>query len=262
MYANREGTFNAYPANIGVTDSGPNNLATVIIGFRLFEELVNGEWTDCSQEAIDVTGYFYLEKKDGQVNNVAVDALRAALNWTTDDPAWLQQTDLSQVPVQLKLGNEEYNGKTKVKVQFLNPYGSTAGGVPKGDEQTHQAIRMRLSDKLRAYMGGTPAPAPNPVPRTAPAQKAPVPQAQPPIVPPPAKKTMPPARPPVATATLEQAWEEFGRHCQGDKWSQDEVENEWFRIIAELFPGKQTDQLSGTEWQVMLTEGHTKIIPF
>ncbi len=260
MYANREGLFNAYPVNVGVTDSGPNNLATVIVGFRLFEELVNGEWVDCSQEAIDVTGYFYLEKKDGQVNNVAVDALRTALNWTTDDPAWLQETDLSQVPVQLKLGNEEYNGKTKIKVQFLNPYGSTAGGIPKGDAQTHQGIRLRLSDKLRAYMGGTPAPAPKPAPRTTPAAKAP-----PRAPPPPAKKAMPPARPPMAMATMEQAWDEFTRHCPPPpegKWDQASIENEWFRIIAQLFPGKQAWSSFGAEWQVMLTEGPTKIVPF
>ena len=264
MYANREGLFNAYPINCGVADTGQNNLATVVIQFRLFEELVNGEWTDCLAEGMEVTGYFYLEKKDGQVNTVAVDALRTALGWNTDDPAWIQQTDLSGVPVQVKLANEEYNGKTKVKVQFLNPYGSTAGGVPKGDEKTHQNIRTRLGAKLRAYMGGTPAPAPKPAPRPAQAAPAAPPKAAVPPAPtkPAMRAPLPPKPAAQQTATMEQAWAEFTSHCTHEQWTQEAIEKEWFRIVAELFPGKQSEQLSGVEWQVMLTEGPGKIIPF
>jgi hypothetical protein len=267
MYANREGLFNAYPINCGVADTGQNNLATVVIQFHLFEELVNGEWTDCSAESMELTGYFYLEKRDGQVNTSAVDSLRAALGWNTDDPAWIQQTDLSHVPVQVKLANEEYNGKTKLKVQFLNPYGSMAGSVPKGDEKTHQNIRTRLSAKLRAYMGGAPAPAPKPAPRNQPAQTAPQKATTPP-----AKQAQAPAtaKPPQTTAprqgseqaTMEEAWAEFTSHCTGDQWTQEAIEKEWFSILSQMFPTKQPEQLSGTEWAIVKQQAPGKIIPF
>ena len=65
-----------------------------------------------------------------------------------------------------------------------------------------------------------------------------------------------------ATATMEQAWAEFTKHCPPPKWDQAAIENEWFRIIAEMFPGKQPDQLTGADWAVMLAQGSAKIIPF
>ena len=86
MIPNREGLFHAYAVNIGVGETGPNKLATATILFALFEELQpGGEWADCSGENWDVTGYFYLEKKDGGANSITVDALRAAFNWDGRD---------------------------------------------------------------------------------------------------------------------------------------------------------------------------------
>ena len=61
---------------------------------------------------------------------------------------------------------------------------------------------------------------------------------------------------------MEQAWDEFIKQCDGEKWDQKAVEAEWFRIIAEMFPGKQPDELSTAEWAIMRDEGPGKIIPF
>ena len=256
MNPDREGLFHAYPADIGVDETGPNKLATVVIEFTLFEELVNGGWVDCSPEGLSILGYFYLEKKDGSVNTHSIDALKASLGWDGRDPFWLQENDLSQHPVQIKLGNEQYEGRQRLKVLFLNTYGASGQSVPKGDDKVRHSIQTRLGGKLRAHAGGTPAPAPTPAPRAAQASQPPKAAALPP------KKSAPPARSPQATATLEQAWEEFTRHCNGEKWTQEAIENEWFRIIAEMFPGKQPDELSGVEWAVMLAQGPGNIIPF
>ena len=68
MIPNREGLFNAYPAEVGVDETGPNKLATCIIKFHLYEELqASGEWADCAADNFEITGYFYLEKKDGSL---------------------------------------------------------------------------------------------------------------------------------------------------------------------------------------------------
>ena len=253
MIPNREGLFNAYPANIGVDETGPNNLATCIISFQLYEELQpDGEWADCSDDNFDITGYFYLEKKDGALNTITIDSLKAALGWDGRDPFWLQETDLSEHPVQVKLAFEEYGGKTRLKVQFLNPYGSTGGGgVSKADGTTRTAIGNRLGSKLRALAG--------------PGQPAAKPVASPKL--PPAKPKAPPAAPEPASArpgeaTMEQAWEEFVKHCPSEKWDQQAIETEWFRIIADLFPGKQPDELSAIDWATMRDEGPTRILPF
>ncbi len=256
MIPNREGLFNAYPADIGIDETGPNNLTTSIIGFRLYEELQpSGEWADCSDENFQITGYFYLEKRDGSLNSITIDSLKAALGWDGRDPFWLQETDLSEHPVQVKLAFEQYDGKTRLKVQYLNPYGSTGGGgITKADESTKTAIRNRIGSKLRAHSG--------------PAQPAaPKPASQP--KPPPAKpKTAPPVPPtapeadPAPEGTMDEAWTEFTKACDGEKWTQDAIEKEWFRVIAELFPGKQPDELTAAEWATMRDEGPGKIIPF
>ena len=256
MIPNREGLFNAYPVDIGVDETGPNKLTTCIINFKLYEELQpTGEWSDCSHEGFEVTGYFYLEKKDGGLNTITLDAMKAALGWDGRDVFWLQETDLSQHAVQVKLAFEEYNGKTRLKVAYLNPYGSTGGGaVTKADEATRKSIANRMGPKLRAMAGPAQASMPKPVapPKLPPAKpKAPTP-------PPPQAE---PAREP-SEATMESAWEEFVKHCPPPKWDQEATEKEWFRILAELFPGKQPDQLSGVEWATMRDEGPAKIIPF
>ncbi len=241
MLPNREGLFHAYPVEVGVDETGPNNLATCIIKFCLFEELTGSEWRPCTDEDLDITGYFYLEKRDGALNSVALDALKAALGWDGRDPFWLQDTDLAQHPVQVKLGYEEYNGKRRLKVQFLNPYGSSGGGVTKADENTRQSIKTRLGSKFRAMAGPAPAqtsaPAKPPAPPTPPETKA-------------------------NESTLEEAWAAFAASDGAKKMDQEGLEKEWFRILADLFPGKQPDDLTPAEWAKMQDEGPGNIVPF
>lgn len=270
MLPSREGLFNAYPVEIGIDETGPNKLATCIIRFKLYEELqASGEWADCADEKWEITGYFYLEKKDGSLNTVTIDALKAALGWDGRDPFWLQETDLAEHAVQVKLGFEEYGGKTRIKVQYLNPFGSTGGGgVTKADDATRRTIGNRLGSKLRALSGPAPAPA-KPTKPTAPPKLPPAkPKAQP-TAPPtaPAPKPEPalqPAEAPrdPASATMDEAWAEFCKSCPPPKWDQAAVEGEWFRILAELFPSKQPNELSPAEWAVMRDEGATRIVPF
>lgn len=273
MLPTREGLFNAYPIEIGIDETGPNNLATCIIRFDLYEELQpDGQWGDCTGENWEITGYFYLEKKDGSLNTLTLDALKAALGWDGRDPFWLQETDLSGHPVQVKLGFEEYGGKTRIKVQYLNPFGSTGGGgVSKADDATRRTISNRLGSKLRAMAGPAQAPAKPAKPAGPPKLPPARPKAQPtPAAPAPKAEPAPPAEPaaPVEqprdpeAATMEEAWAEFCKHCPPPKWDQAAVEAEWFRIIAELFPGKQPDELTPAEWAAMRDQGPAQIIPF
>jgi len=247
MLPDREGLFNAYPTEIGVAETGPNNLATCTVHFRIVEELLAEQWADCSAENLEITGYFYLEKKDGSLNSVAIEALKAALGWDGRDPFWLQDTDLTQQPVQLKLGFEQYNGQPKIKVQFLNPYGrEPTSGVSRADDAARRALNARLGAKLRAAAGGTPAPAPRPSGKPAPPKR-------------PAKA---PTQPAGATATMEEAWAEFCAHCTDEKWTDDAISEEWFRIVNEMYPGKQPEQLTPADWAVVKDKAPGMILPF
>jgi len=253
MLANREGLFHGHPVEIGLGETQQNKLLQAVILYRLTEELVQGQWVDISAEGLEVRGFHILEKKDHSLNDNTIEALKAALGWDGRDPFWLQDqaAELAEKPVQVKLAFEEYNGSTTLKVQFLNPYGSRPGGVPRADDELRRNVTNRLGPKFRALAGGTPANAPKPAGKPAP--PAPKPAA---------------AKAPTATAeapkpaTLEEAWAEFTRHCPPEKWDQQAIEAEWFRIIAELFPGKQPDQLTAADWGVMLVDGPVRILPF
>ena len=75
MMPNREGLFHAYPAAVGLGETRENKLLQVVIQYRLFEELVEGQWADCSGEHLEITGYHILEKRDGSLNTSTIEAL-------------------------------------------------------------------------------------------------------------------------------------------------------------------------------------------
>ena len=261
MLANREGTFHAYPIDVGVNETGPNHLATVTIVFKLFEERFGAGWLDCSQEAMEITGWFYLEKKDGSLNDKTIESLKAALGWDGRDPFWLQDNaaELAEHAVQVKLAFEEFNGATNLKVQYLNPYGSTAGGVSKADDNGRKSIQRRIGSKLRALAGGTPANPPKAAGKPARAAKP-----APAVKPAPPTPAAPAARAPrPGKATIDEAWDAFLQEYESrDGGSVEDRDQQWFRVISELFPGKRPDQLTRDECNILLTEGPGHIIPF
>jgi hypothetical protein len=262
MLANREGLFHAYPVAIGLGETRENRLLQVVILYRLTEELTGDGWVDCSGENMEISGYHYLEKRDHSLNESTIAALKAALGWDGRDPFWLQDNAeaLAQQPVQVKLAFEEYDGGRNIKVKFLNPYGAKgSGSVPKADDDMRRNVSNRLGAKFRAQAGGTPANPPKPIGKPV-APAAPAAPAKPAPTPPVPAPAATPAAP--TPATMDQAWAEFTSHCTGDKWDQQAVEKEWFRILADLFPGKQPDQLTPADWGRMLAEGPGNIIPF
>src|SRR5436309_1611217 len=133
MLPDREGRFKATIAEHGVAETGPNRLATFICKFALNEELVNAEWMplDPDQSGFDITGYFYLEKKDGSINTVTVDQLKAAFGWDGRDPMWLQDADFGGFTVQVKLEYELFDGKQRLKVRYVDAEDASPAGVPK-----------------------------------------------------------------------------------------------------------------------------------
>jgi hypothetical protein len=261
MIPNREGRFKASILDHGVSETGPNKLATFVCQYRLQSELINGEWVAVAED-FEISGYHYLEKKDGSINQVTVDSLKAAFGWDGRDPFWLQDADLSGLLVQIKLGFEDYNGKQRIKVQFVDAENASPRDVPKADDNSRRAINTRLGSKFRAMAGGSPAPAPKPTTLRPAAAKPSAPAGKPaaaaPVKPAAPVANVKQAPPP---ATLEQAWAEFVKNCNPE-WGQEHVEAEWFAVLAQLFPGKQSDQLSPAEWGVMLAEGPDHITPF
>ncbi|MCG3181417.1 MAG: hypothetical protein BIFFINMI_03810 [Phycisphaerae bacterium] len=270
MLPNREGRFKATIADHGVAETGPNNLATFVCQYKPVAELVNGEWADVDED-FEISGYHYLEKKDGSINQVTIDSLKAAFGWDGRDPFWLQDADLSGLLVQVKLGFEEYEGKQRIKVQFVDAEDATPRDVPKADDNSRRSITTRLGAKFRALAGGSPAPAPKPSAARPTLPAKPAPATRPTSTA--GSNASAPAsgsgsNPPTGTApeaTMEQAWAEFTKHCldrDGKPLTQEQTEAEWFAVLAQLFPGKQPADLSAADWAMMRDEGPNHITPF
>jgi hypothetical protein len=247
MLPNREGRFKANIIEHGVAETGPNNLATFVCKFGLIQELANGDWL-AVDENLDITGYFYLEKKDGSINTITVDALKEAFGWDGRDPLWLQDTDFvsSGLLVQVKLGYELYNGKQRLKVQFVDPESAAPAGAARADDNTRRSLSTRLGSKLRALAGGTAVNPPKPAaPPRAPAAPG-RPSAKAPAKPVPKDLAAP--------STMNDVWAQFSKACP-EHFSQEQTEGEWFRILGELFPGKNVQALSPDDWGVMRDRG-------
>ncbi len=266
MLPDREGRFKARILEHGVSETGPNNLATFVCRFQLVQELSGAEWIHVDQD-LDITGYFYLEKKDGSLNSITIDNLKAAFGWDGRDPFWLQDSDFSEHVVQVKLAIEEYNGKSRVKVKYVDAEHASPTDVPQADDNERRTIGSRLGAKFRANAGGTPVPAPKPAtsrptppaPPAPPATKAGAPSTSKPLTPAPSNAGAATASLP-QTATMQQAWEALVKACP-PKWAQADIESEWFRILGELFPGKTPEALSPQEWGIVVAEAPGKVVP-
>lgn len=258
MLPNREGRFKARIVEHGLDETGKSKLATFVARFELDQELVNGQWEPVD-ESFDITGYFYLEKKDGSINTITVDQLKSALGWSGQDLLWLQDADFSDTPVQIKLEYETYDGKDRLKVRYIDAADATPSGVPKASDETRRSLAGRLGAKLRALSGApvtTPKPTgtpklpnrPSAVSAKAPARSA----ASPPTAPAPVPAT--------AAVTMQEAWEHFANHCP-EHLDDKAVTNEWFRVLSELVPGKEPQAITPAEWAKVKELGPSRLLP-
>ena len=200
-------------------------------------------------EVFEITGYSYLEKKDGSLNAFTLDKLKASFGWDGRDPLWLQDADLSETVVQITLGYEQYNGRDRIKVQFIDPEDATGGAVPHADDSIRKAIKTRLGAKLRALAGSSPRSTTKPSGRP-----------KPPKAPPKSTGTAPAKAP---ESTLEEAWAAFVPACQEVNITEQQgMEGLWFRILSELFPDKQPEDFTAADRGVVLVEAPKQTVPY
>lgn len=227
------GTYIAAPAEWGVNESGDNKTPTFVCRFNISQFFTGGEWHDVSPEQYEITGYFYVFKKDGQPNNFTIKALKESLGWDGRSIAGLVDTDWSQTEVQIVIGREEYNGKTKIKVQFINPRDSVPGGgaVEKAAPEVIQSLDAKYGPLLRA-LNGT-ATATKPAPAKVPGQ----------VVKPVA----------VAEDARKEAWGTFlvkwNEHLNEHPEDAAKKNEKWKECVSEEFGEKDQKTITGVEWK-------------
>ena len=60
---------------------------------------------------------------------------------------------------------------------------------------------------------------------------------------------------------MQQAWDAFAKACPANCTSEN-GESEWFRLLREMFPGKQPEQLTPQEWATFVADAPPKVVPF
>lgn len=245
MQINREGIFKAHTIERGVAHTGPNELVTFTARYALVQELLDGQWCDIEEEGAEITGYHYLQKRDSSVNENTVRQLREAFSdWNGQDVFWLEEADIDGVLVQLTIGMETYDNKTRPKVKWINNEDAEpTQGVRRSNAAQRTAIKNAFNSKLRATSGGVSRSTPAPKASKPPAPKAP-----------PAAATAPTA------SNMDEAW---GVWCKAAQWPDDKhCEREWFRVLGEIYPDRELESLTADEWQHFVEVGPKKIIPF
>ncbi len=209
------GRYIARPRKWAVAPTGPNKISTFVCEFDLLNVQDGEEWPDIAPEALEITGYFYILKKDGQPNDFTIDSLEAALGWDGCDLDALNKTDWSQKEVQLTINEEEYQGKKKMKVGFINARDWAGGGIEQ-DPQYVQSLAQKYGAVLRARKGVT------------------------------AKPTTTPQKRSPSAGPREAAWEAFkAAHPSLDTAKRAAA---WKEDLAKMFPGKKSEELTAQDW--------------
>ena len=248
----RAGRFRGAVVDVGVNNTGPNKLCTVVFDLRLDDEYVQGEWADVRAEQLEITSYCYIEKKDGNLNKVQIGMLKDTFAWDGVDPFWFESVNVGDLAgMQVTLKSEVYENEDRIKVAYINPYDSQPRtGVTHADAATRRAIQARIGTKLRASAGASGS-----TPK--PPAKAKAPTAPPS---PPTQAAAPTAPSQVPVSTEAGAWDSCVEKGKEDGLAEDAVNGLWWNSIKAVTGGTDTGSLTPEQWGAI--HGEIQPIPF
>lgn len=158
----QDGIFKARPLTWDIKEAESGAVA-VSFSFVVLEELVDGEWTS---EGWDDEHMFYgdwwIVKKDGTINQGAVEQLAKSLGWNGNLDAIVG--DPPQKVVQVNVKPDTYEGVTRYKGSWMNPADYSGGPKNGTDPAAVSGIKARFGSLLRAAAAGAVEKKPEPKP--------------------------------------------------------------------------------------------------
>jgi hypothetical protein len=180
----RAGTFRGRmtaPALLKGKDPSKSVGIAFIAQLREMWDFDANQWVPWSEYQQEAEGAVWIVKKDGSVNQLAVDSLVNCVDWSGN---------LCDIPdgtfvggdCQFLIKEETYRDETMFKVAFINPYDSIPGGGGNMSADEARLVQSQIGSQLRAIASsvkrgakkpdaGSKPPAP---PKTRPPVNAPV----------------------------------------------------------------------------------------
>lgn len=188
-----------------------------------------------------ISNTFWLTTKDGAVNTKTVESLKEVFGWDGVDPFWFEDNNLSDIPVEIVIENEQFTGKDgevriAPKVKWVNKPGSGRGQI-KIKESDRKKVLSKYGARLRSVSGVKHATRSAPPSVSAPATTS---------APPPMKKNASIVEPFAEPSTMEESWNALIEARKDTPRNQ--VENEWFDIIKNIHGEKQPDEITPEGW--------------
>lgn len=174
----RPGIFRARPIHWYVRNAQHSQAIAISIEFVILSQLDGTAWVDWSQyDEHHIFGDFWVVKATGEINTQAVENLAKSIGWYGDlGRVFGNPPDFV---VQITVKEEEYKGRTTLKVAWINPGDFT----PTPSNATREEVadmQLRFGSLLRAAASAAiNAVGPSPSPEK-PAASKPKPKAAPP----------------------------------------------------------------------------------
>lgn len=184
-----------------------------------------------------IMSYNTLVNKDGAVNTKTTDKLKQIFGWDGCDPFELVDKDCAGLQFEVTVEDEQCtDGKTRPKVKYIDPLGSSNGGgmKPSGDRA---AILAKYGAKFRAVAGGS-------APRTPARTPTPAAPKAPPAPPPPPPAT--PPEPAAAPSTMMDAWSALCETAKG--LPKEAIDKIWHGALNQIAKGRRQTELTAAEW--------------
>lgn len=166
----RPGIFKVRPLSWAVWKSETSKSVGINLKFQILEMLHESVWHDWMQYGdFHAFGHFYVVKSDGGVNERPAQQLAESLGWNGTF-AQVQSGPPPDVLVQVTVKEETYQGKTRLKVEWMNPVDYVP--QPRGEDASSvKQLDAMFGSQLRALMSSSAKPKPTgkpPPPRTPP----------------------------------------------------------------------------------------------